>query len=545
MSHFDFDYLIVGSGFGGSVSALRLVEKGYRVGVIERGRRWQTKDFPRTNWNIPKYLWAPKFFCFGIQAITLLRDVMVLHGAGVGGGSLVYANTLLVPPDRVFEDPRWRLLGNWKEDLAEHYATAQRMLGVTTARCQTETDHMLLELARDMGREETYHNTEVGVYFGTPGETVPDPYFGGEGPERTGCIECGGCMVGCPHNAKNSLDKNYLYLAERGGATIIPETEVLDIRELDGGGYEIETRKITDWVFKRRRTFRCRGVVMSGGVLGTVPLLLKCRERGSLPRISEKLGDFVRTNSEALLGAVARSKDVNYSRGIAIASGFKLDEDTNVEMVRYGKGQDFMSLLTTLLVGGGPPWPRPLRFIATALRHPWTFLRFVSPFNWAHRTGILLVMQSLPNYMSLKRRRRWYWPFSKKVDSAWDSGEKVPKYFPEANALAERLAEKMDGDAVSSLPEVVLNLTSTAHILGGCPMGKDETEGVIDKYGRLYGYDNFYVADGSVIPVNLSVNPSLTITALSEWIMSHVPERTSAEGEDPEDVPQTNKQISV
>jgi cholesterol oxidase len=522
---FDFDYLVIGSGFGGSVSALRLAEKGYTVGVVERGRRWRTEDFPKTNWNVRKYLWAPMVRCFGIQAITILRDVMVLHGCGVGGGSLVYANTLLVPPDNVFEDDRWRGLGNWKHDLAQHYATAQRMLGVTTAPCPTETDHMLREIAVEMGRGETYHATEVGVFFGPPGKTVPDPYFGGRGPERSGCTECGGCMVGCRHNAKNTLDKNYLYLAEKLGAQVIAESEVLDIREMPGGGYEVETRKITDLLFKRRRILRSRGIVLAGGVLGTVPLLLKCKARGSLARLSDRLGSYVRTNSEALVTATSRRRDVDYSRGIAIASGFRPNAETHVEMVRYGRGQDFMSLLLSVMVDGGPPWPRPLRFVGEVVRHPLKFLRLCNPFGWARRTGILLVMQFVPNHMSLSLRRRWFWPFSKRVDSIWESAEKVPKYFPIANDVARRLAEKVEGDPSSGWAEVLLNLTSTAHILGGCPMAADRSQGVIDRLGRVFGYDNFYVADGSVVPVNLSVNPSLTICALSEWIMAHVPDK--------------------
>lgn len=523
MSQCDFDYLVIGSGFGGSVSALRLSEKGYRVAVLERGKRWTTSDFPKTNWSIRRYLWAPQFFCYGIQAMTRLRDVFIYHGCGVGGGSLVYANTLLVPPDHIFEEPRWRDLGNWKEDLAPFYAVAQRMLGVTTARCQTASDHLLEEIAVEMGRGATYQPTQVGVFFGEPGKTVPDPYFGGEGPERAGCTQCGGCMVGCRHNAKNTLDKNYLYLAEKKGAVVIPETEVRAIRELPGHGYEVETRRVTDTLIKRRRTYRSKGIVLAGGVLGTVPLLLDCKERGYLPRISDKVGSFVRTNSEALVGSRSRRRDVDYSKGIAIASGFKPDDHTHIEMVRYGAGQDFMALLCTLLVGGGPPWPRPLRFLWEILRHPVTFLRFLNPIGWAKETGILLFMQSLPSYMSLSLKRRWYWPFSRKLDSVWESTEKVPKYFPVANQIAERLAEKMDGSPSSSLPEVVFNLTSTAHILGGCPMGRDASEGVIDRFGRVFGYDNFYIADGSIIPVNLSVNPSLTITALSEWVMSHVP----------------------
>lgn len=519
---FDFDYAVIGSGFGGSVSAMRLAEKGYSVAVIERGKRWRAEDFPTTNWNVRKYLWAPLARCFGIQAISFLRDVMVLHGTGVGGGSLVYANTLLVPPDSVFEDPRWSALGDWKQQLAEHYATAKRMLGVVPAPCPGETDDMLAAIAADLGQAHTYRATEVGVYFGEPGKTVSDPYFDGQGPSRAGCVQCGGCMVGCRHNAKNSLDKNYLYFAEKSGAQVIAETEVLDVKPLPSGGYEVQTRKITDLLFKRRNRLRVRGVVFAGGVLGTVPLLLKCLERGSLPALSATLGTYVRTNSEALVCASSRKRGADYSRGIAIASGFRPTDETHIEMVRYGRGQDFMGLLCTLLVGGGPPWPRWLRWLAEIARHPLRFLRFCNPLGWARRTGILLVMQSVPNHMRLVRNRRWFWPFSKRLDSSWDSPERIPKYFPVANQVAQRLAEKMEGDASSGLPEVLFNLTSTAHILGGCPMGADASQGVIDRFGRVFGYDNLFVADGSIVPVNLSVNPSLTICALTEWIMSHV-----------------------
>ncbi len=521
---FDYDFVIVGSGFGGSVSALRLAEKGYSVAVIERGKRYRAHDFPKSNWNVRKFLWAPKLACYGIQAITFLRDVLILHGSGVGGGSLVYSNVLLVPPDEVFESPGWPGPSDWRSQLAPHYATAKRMLGVTTAHCQTELDHMLEDIARDMGRESTYHPTEVGVFFGEPDQTVSDPYFDGEGPERTGCNHCGGCMSGCRYNAKNTLDKNYLYLAEKKGVTILPETEVRDIRTLPGGGYELDTRRITG-ILKGRRTICSKGVVMSAGVLGTVPLLFRCRDRGSLPEISAKLGSFVRTNSEALVGATARTSAVDYSKGISIASGFHPDDNTHIELVRYGAGDDFMGTLSTLLTGGGGQLPRWLRWLGNIIRRPVDFARTLVPFGWAKRTGILLVMQPLHNYMSLRLKRRWWRPWSKKITSEWASDSKVPKYFPVANDVAKRLGEKMNGYPGSLLPEVLFHLTSTAHILGGCPMGETPEDGVIDPKGRLFGYDNFYVADGSIIPANLSVNPSLTITALSEWVMSHIPDK--------------------
>jgi len=528
VTDFDCDFVVVGSGFGGSVSALRLTEKGYSVVVLEMGKRWRKEDFPKTTWNVRKYLWRPWAGCYGILQMTLVKDAFFLHGAGVGGGSLVYANTLLVPPDEAFRDPRWVGM-DWKQELAPHYATAKKMLGVVESAVIVETDRMLKEVADEMGRGDTFHRATVGVYFGEAGKTVPDPFFGGEGPERTGCILCGGCMVGCRHGAKNTLDQNYLYLAEKRGTRIEPESRVVDVRPLEGGGYELTIERSTGF-FHPRRTLRARGVVISAGSYGSVDLLMRCKERGSLAKLSDQLGRYLRTNSEALLGVRSRKRDVDYSRGIAITSGVFVDDKTHIEVVRYPAGSDALAPLATVLTEGGGSIPRWLRWIGTALRHPLQFLRTIVPFGWAKKTAILLVMQPIDNHLRYVMRRRWWWPFSKKLDSDRGDGPPAPVYIPVANLVARKLAKKMDGVPQSGLLEVLLGKASTAHILGGCPIGLTREDGVVDPKSRAFGYDDLLIVDGSVIPANLGVNPSLTITAMAEQAMTHVPRRDEREG---------------
>jgi cholesterol oxidase len=534
---FDCDFAIVGSGFGGSVSALRLAEKGYRVVVLEMGKRWRAQDFPETTWDVKKYLWRPWLGLYGMLQMTLVKDAFFLHGAGVGGGSLIYANTLLVPPDEAFTDPRW-VGRDWKAALTQHFATAKKMLGVVESPIVVETDRMLKEVADEMGRGETFKRADVGVYFGEAGKTVPDPFFGGEGPDRTGCIMCGGCMVGCRHNAKNTLDLNYLYLAEKRGTRIEPESRVVDIRPLakerEGeGGYELTIERSTASVFRRshtRRTLRARGVVVSGGSYGTVDLLMRCKERGSLPRLSSQLGRYLRTNSEALLGVRSSDPDVDYSKGIAITSGVFVDDKTHIEVVRYPAGSDALAPLATVLTEGGGVLPRWLRWIGTVLRHPLQFLRCAVPFGWAKKTAILLVMQPVDNALRYRLRRRWYWPWSKKLDSALAEGPPSPTYIPIANLVARKMAKKMRGTPQSGLLEVVLGKASTAHVLGGCPMGVAPDDGVVDPSSRVFGYVDLYVVDGSIIPANLGVNPSLTITAMAEHAMSEIPARSAKTG---------------
>jgi len=518
---FDHDFVVIGSGFGGSVSALRLTEKGYRVAVLEQGKRWGAQDFAKTNWNVWKYLWMPRLGFHGIQQITLLRDVLVFHGAGVGGGSLVYANTLLSPPDTVFRDPRWPSDDDWERKLAPHYQAARFMLGVTEAQKTFVADDLLREVVQeDSGRGDTFTKHTVGVYFGESNVTVPDPFFGGEGPARTGCTYCGECMTGCKVGAKNTVDRNYLWLAEKRGCQVHPETKVTDIRPIPGGGYEVHTARSTSRFAKHPRVFRARNVVVSASTLGTVKLLLECKARGSLPALSDQLGNYVRTNSEVLLGATARDDSVDYSHGIAITSGVYPEPDTHVEIVRYGKGQDFMALMVTFLTGGGAPWPRWLRWLGNMVRHPVGFARAHWPFGWAKRTAILLVMQPLSNYMRIGLGWR---PWGRTLVSHVPAKERPPTYMPLANRLAARMAVKMNGTPGSLLLEVLGNTSSTAHILGGATMGRTPEEGVCDAQGRVFGYPNLYVADGSLVPANLGVNPSLTITALSEYVMSNIP----------------------
>lgn len=517
-----YDYIIIGSGFGGSVAALRLAEKGYRVAVIEQGRRYRPEDFPKTNWNLRKFFWLPGLFLYGIQAMTLLKNVFVLHGMGVGGGSLLYAGNLLVPPDEVFDDPAWGLRG-WKAKLTPHYQTARKMLGATLSKVVTPADEFLKECAAEIGREHTFHVNEVGIYFGEEGITVPDPYFDGIGPERTGCTLCGGCMVGCRYGSKNSLDLNYLHLTERLGVEIIAEHRVVDVQP-SGRGYEVTARRVTG-LLSPRRTYHAAGVIFSGGTLGTVRLLHQCKARGSLPNVSDQLGRVVRTNSEALVGAKARGKEVDYSKGIAITSGIYPDENTHIETVRYGQGQDAMSLLGTILVGGGRPWPRPVRFMGNIVRYPVRFLRSLWPFGWARRTTVLLVMQKIDNYLRLEYKRRWWRLGGRSMNSNWHTRQPVPSYIPVANDFARRMARKVKGEPLSVLPEVVFDTSSTAHPLGGCIMAESPAKGVTDFKGQIHGYDNLYVVDGSLIAANLGVNPSLTITALAEYIMDQFPEK--------------------
>lgn len=513
----EYDVVVVGSGFGGSVAALRATEKGYRVAVLEAGRRFGPDDFPRSSWDLRRFLWLPRLGCHGIQRLTLLRDVLVLSGAGVGGGSLVYANTLYEPLDAFWDDPQWAGIADWREELAPHYATARRMLGAATVPFETPADRVLAQLADRLGVAETYRPTDVAVYFGEPGVEVPDPYFGGAGPPRSGCIRCGGCMVGCRHGAKNTLDRNYLWLAERGGAEILPEREAADLVPLAEGGWEVVARRPGRGAQPEER-FRADQVVLAAGVLGTLRLLFRARERGRLPGISPRLGEAVRTNSEAIVGATSRRGDVDYSAGVAIGSSIFPNEHTHIEPVRYPKGSNAMGLLGTLLVDGGGRLPRQLRFLAEAARHPLLFLRSLSVRRWSERTVILLVMQSRANSLRVRWRRG-------RLTSEQGDGEPNPTYIPEANEAARIVAELIDGHAGSSVNEVLLDVPTTAHILGGCCVGETPERGVVDPWLRVHGCPGLHVVDGAAVSANLGVNPSLTITAQAERALSLWPHR--------------------
>jgi cholesterol oxidase len=522
---FDFDWLVIGSGFGGSVSALRLAEKGYSVGVLECGRRFADDELPRSTADLKRYFWSPRLGLKGIFRLTTFKDVSVVSGCGVGGGSLGYANTLYVPPKAFFEDSQWAQLADWETRLAPHYAEAQRMLGVVSYAHDDPADQLLRELGEELGVGDTYGKTPVGVYFGEPGRTVPDPYFGGEGPPRTGCLLCGRCMVGCPHGAKNTLVKNYLYFAERRGARVMPERTVIDIRPLgaaDGAeGYEVESVRSGAWLRKHRRVDRARGVVVAAGPLGTNKLLQRCRLGGSLPRISARLGELVRTNSESILTVtVPQDYPDDLIKRVAITSSIYPDPHTHIETVTYGNDGDSIHRLYTLLVGDGTRLTRPLKLLAQIVAHPLRFAKVLFPRHWSRRTIILLVMQTLDNAIALRPRKG---PFgSLWLQTEQDPQRPNPTFIPVANQAAEWFARRTGGVAQSALTEALFNIPSTAHILGGAVIAAAPEQGVVDARQRVFGYESLLVCDGSAIPANVGVNPSLTITALAEHAMSHI-----------------------
>jgi cholesterol oxidase len=534
---YDFDWIVVGSGFGGSVSALRLAEKGYRVCVLEAGRRFEDKDFPQSAWRFRRFVWAPVVGKRGILRIYLFKDIAILAGCGVGGGSLVYANTLYVPSREFFEAEEWRSIQDWEPSLAPHYEEAKRMLGAAEVPFENDADKLFQELASEM--DVDYKRPTVGVFFGEPGKTVPDPYFGGEGPDRAGCIRCGACMVGCRHNAKNTLRKNYLWFAEKLGVEIRPERQAQDVKPIDSedgsDGYYVTAQRPGAWVRRRRETLTARGVVFSAGAVGTNWLLRSCKESGSLPRLSDRLGEVVRTNSEALLAVTASKDKHDFHRSVAISSSIYPDEVTHIENVTYGEAADAMGLLFTSLTGAGTRLTRPLKWGAGILAHPIRFVRLMWKRGWAKRTVILLVMQTLNNSMRLKPIRvgRKVW-----LQTEQDPDNPNPTWIPVANETAKRIAEKIDGIPQSNLPEALLNTPATAHILGGAVIASDPDHGVVDMQQRVYGYENLMVCDGSVVPANPGVNPSLTITALAEHAMTFVPtaegasERAPSSGED-------------
>lgn len=518
-----FDFVVIGSGFGGSVAALRLVEKGYRVCVVECGKRFEAKDFPKSNWQVRKFLWAPKLFCYGIQRLYWLNDVLVLGGSGVGGGSLVYGNTLLEPGRSFYEDSSWsHLEKDWQQVLLPFYELAKKMLGVTSNRDICPADGLLLGYGKEINREEFFKPTEVGIYFGKPGVTVPDPYFGGKGPDRTGCSKTGHCMVGCRDGGKNSLDRNYLFLAQQMGLQIIPEYKVVDIRIDDTGEYLLSAEKVTDFIFKRKKQFRTRGIIFAAGVIGTLELLMKAKEEGKLSNLSGRLGQLVRTNSETLGGITVKKKEDIYPYGIAITSGLQVDDHTHIQVLRYPAGSDLLLMLGVPMTDGGTKIPRIIKFFWECIKNPVRTIRTIWPFGKARRSIILLIMQTLDNYLTLTRKRRW-WAFFKKVMASKNSGKKIPNYIPAGNKTSRYIAEKVNGIPQNGINETVMNIPMTAHILGGCVMGEDSHSGVIDKYHRVFGYENMYVVDGSAIPANLGVNPSLTITAMAERAMSYIP----------------------
>ncbi|MDQ3714788.1 MAG: GMC family oxidoreductase [Actinomycetota bacterium] len=537
-----YDVLVIGSGFGGSVAALRLTEKGYRVGVLEAGRRFDESSYPKTSWDVRNFLWAPKLGCFGIQRISLLRNALILSGAGVGGGSLNYANTLYEPPSAFYADPQWAHITDWNTELRPYYDQAKRMLGVTTNPVTTAADEVLFGVADDLGVGHTYSPTPVGVFFGSPGVEVEDPYFGGAGPRRSGCLNCGACMTGCRHNAKNTLTKNYLYLAEGAGAEVHPLTTVTGLRSGRPGGrgvgFEIETVRTGRWVRGAGQRFTADQVVLAAGALGTAKLLHRMRDVGALLDLSPRLGVLTRTNSEAIIGARTWAADSDFSRGVAITSSIHPDATTHIEPVRYGKGSDAMGLLQTVLADGDQRGPRVLAWLRELARLRGKAFGVHNPKGWAQKTIILLVMQTLDNSITTFTKRGL---FGRRLSSRQGHGAPNPSWIPAGHDVARRVAERIGGVPGGAWNDVA-NIPMTAHFIGGAAIGGSAQAGVLDPYHRVYGYPELSIVDGSAISANLGVNPALTITAQAEraiamWPNKGEPDPRPASGTAYEPVP--------
>jgi cholesterol oxidase len=517
-----FDVVVIGSGFGGSVSALRLREKGYSVAVLEAGRRFKDKDFPKTSWRLNKFLFAPKLGLYGIQRIHVLPDVLVLCGAGVGGGSLVYANTLYQPGDDYFNDKQWAAITDWKKELEPWFDQARRMLGVTENPYFSNSDQAMKDVAIEMGVGHTFQMAPLGVFFGEGrGVATKDPFFGGVGPDRNGCIQCGSCMTGCQFNAKNTLPKNYLGLAENAGAEVFPMTTATKIQQQEDGRWKITTTKTNDPFGSRGKTFFANEVIVAAGTYNTQKLLHKMKDSGVLPLLSDQLGELSRTNSEALTGALMKNTDIDFSQGSAITSSFFPDEHTHIEPVRYGKGSNLMGLLQTIMTDGSSSKIRRKQWWKAFFANPYLLKRVLDVRKWSERTVIALTMQNVDSYISVKPKRSW---FGWHLTSTNDPDHPNATYIPAANEVVRRIAEKHGGIAGGHVGDLI-DAPFTAHFVGGCVIGPDASHGVVDPYHRAWNYPTLHIVDGSTITANLGVNPSLTITAQAERALSLWPNK--------------------